>query len=126
MLGERCAVRFADEIIVLSRGVRQYFRDVYGRETIFIPNGVTRPELREAELIADRFGLEKDGYILFLGRLVPEKGIHYLIDAFRQIHTDKKLVIAGGTSDTARAPRTSNAYQPDSRPQTWTRPASSP
>ncbi len=101
MLGERCAVRFADEIIVLSRGVRQYFRDIYGRETIFIPNGVTRPELREAELIADRFGLEKDGYILFLGRLVPEKGIHYLIDAFRQIHTDKKLVIAGGTSDTA-------------------------
>ena len=100
MLGERCAVRFADEIIVLSRGVQQYFRDVYGRETVFIPNGVTRPEIREADLITSRFGLEKDGYILFLGRLVPEKGVHYLIEAFRKTETEKRLVIAGGTSDT--------------------------
>lgn len=100
MLGERCAVRFADEIIVLSRNVQQYFRDTYNRETVFIPNGVTRAERREPELIRQQFGLEKDAYILFLGRLVPEKGIHYLIDAFGKLRTDKKLVIAGGTSDT--------------------------
>lgn len=102
MLGERCAVRFADEIIVLSQSMQQYFRDVYGRETVYIPNGVTRPEIREADLIVREFGLKKDGYILFLGRLVPEKGIHYLIDAFRRVRTDKKLVIAGGASDTAK------------------------
>lgn len=101
MLGEKCAVRYADEIIVLSKGVQQYFMDTYGRETVFIPNGVTKPEIREAEAITERFGLSKDGYILFLGRLVPEKGIHYLIEAYRTIETDKKLVIAGGSSDTA-------------------------
>ena len=100
MLGEKCAVRFAHEIIVLSRGVQQYFRDTYGRETVFIPNGVTRPRRRTAEEIRERFGLEKDGYILYLGRLVPEKGISYLIDAFQKVSTDKKLVIAGGSSDT--------------------------
>jgi glycosyltransferase involved in cell wall biosynthesis len=99
MLGEKCAAKFADEIIVLSKGVQQYFRDTYGRETVFIPNGVSRPEIRKAEEITDRFGLEKDSYILFLGRLVPEKGIHYLIKAYRNIQTDKKLVIAGGVSD---------------------------
>jgi len=81
MLGEKCAARFADEIIVLSEGVRRYFRDTYGRETVFIPNGVSRPELREALEIAERFQLHKDDYILYLGRLVPEKGIHYLIDS---------------------------------------------
>ena len=100
MLGEKCAAKFADEIIVLSKGVQQYFMDTYGRETVFIPNGVSRPELREASEIRNRFGLEKDGYILYLGRLVPEKGITYLIDAFKQLNTDKKLVIAGGSSDT--------------------------
>ena len=100
MLGEKCAVRFADEIIVLSKGVQQYFQDTYGRETVFIPNGVSTPELREADEITNRFGLEKDGYILYLGRLVPEKGITYLIDAFKSVKTDKKLVIAGGSSDT--------------------------
>lgn len=100
MLGEKCAAKFADEIIVLSRSVQQYFRDTYGRETVLIPNGVTRPEIREAEQIMEAFGVCKDEYVLFLGRLVPEKGITYLIDAFRKVKTDKKLVIAGGSSDT--------------------------
>lgn len=101
MLGEKCAARFADEIIVLSKGVQQYFLDTYDRKTVLIPNGVTRPEKREANEITQRFGLQKDGYILFLGRLVPEKGVHYLIEAFQQVKTEKKLVIAGGSSDTA-------------------------
>lgn len=100
MLGEKCAVRFADEIIVLSSGVQQYFQDTYGRKTVLIPNGVSRPECREASEITAQFGLLKDSFILFLGRLVPEKGIRYLIDAFRQVKTDKKLVVAGGSSDT--------------------------
>ena len=99
MMGEKCAVRFADEMIVLSRGVQQYFREVYGRETVFIPNGVSMPEVLEADEITAAYGLHKDEYILFLGRLVPEKGIHYLIEAYQKIHTDKKLVIAGGCSD---------------------------
>ena len=100
MLGEKCAVRFADEIIVLSEGVQKYFLDTYGRKTRFIPNGVNRPVTHEAEIIKNKFGLEKDTYILFLGRLVPEKGLRYLIQAFKQVKTDKKLVIAGGSSDT--------------------------
>lgn len=100
MLGEKCAVRFADEIIVLSEGVQKYFLDTYGRKTRFIPNGVNRPVIHEAEIIKDKFGLEKDTYILFLGRLVPEKGLRYLLQAFKQVKTDKKLVIAGGSSDT--------------------------
>lgn len=100
MLGEKCAVRFADEVIVLSKGVQDYFQKTYGRKTRFIPNGVNRPKLHEADLIRKKYGLEKDGYILFLARLVPEKGLHYLIRAYRQVQTDKKLVIAGGTSDT--------------------------
>ena len=98
--GEKNAVKYADEIIVLSKGVQDYFKDTYGRETHFIPNGVNRPETREAGLITEKFGLTKDSYILFLGRLVPEKGIRYLVKAFKNVKTDKKLVIAGGSSDT--------------------------
>ena len=98
--GEKNAAKYADEVIVLSKGVQKYFLETYGRETHFIPNGVNRPEVREAKLITDHFGLEKDSYILFLGRLVPEKGIRYLVEAFKNVKTDKKLVIAGGSSDT--------------------------
>lgn len=98
--GEKNAVKYADEIIVLSQGVQRYFEENYGRKTIFIPNGVNRPQVRPAEIINKEFGLTKDSYILFLGRLVPEKGIKYLIEAFKNVETDKKLVIAGGSSDT--------------------------
>lgn len=100
MQGEKNAVRFADEIIVLSAGVQQYFLDTYGRQTRFIPNGVNRRPERPAEQITQAWGLHKDDYFLYLGRLVPEKGISYLIEAFKQVKTDKKLVIAGGSSDT--------------------------
>ena len=100
MLGEKCAVKYADEIIVLSNGVQQYFKDTYSRNTIFIPNGVNKPQIKQADLIQYKYGLKKDSYILYLGRIVPEKGLRYLIQAFKQVETDKKLVIAGGSSDT--------------------------
>ncbi len=100
MMGEKNAVRYADEIIVLSKGVQGYFKETYGRDTVFIPNGVSKPEIKEANIITKKYGLEKDDYILFLGRIVPEKGLRYLINAFKEVKTDKKLVIAGGSSDT--------------------------
>lgn len=96
--GEKMAARYADEVIVLSQNVQQYFLDTYGRRTYFIPNGIDRPQIREVQEIREKYGLCKDGYILFLARLVPEKGLHYLIDAYESIKTDKKLVIAGGSS----------------------------
>lgn len=100
LLGEKIAARYADEVIVLSLNVQQYFKDTYNRETIYIPNGVTRTEFREPDIIANKFGLEKEKYILYLGRIVPEKGITYLLEAFSRIDTDMKLVIAGGKSHT--------------------------
>lgn len=98
--GEKMAAKHADEVIVLSSGVQKYFKDTYGRDTIYIPNGVSKPDIKEPELITERLRIEKDGYILYLGRLVPEKGIEYLIRAYKSVNTDKKLVIAGGSSDT--------------------------
>lgn len=100
MLGEKCAAKHADEIIVLSKGVKDYFKETYNRDTVYIPNGVNRPEIKGTNEIKERWGLEKDSYILYLGRLVPEKGIKYLVEAFKNVKTDKKLVIAGGSSDT--------------------------
>lgn len=96
--GEKMAAKYADEVIVLSRNVQQYFADAYHREVNYIPNGINRPRITDAQIIREKYGLEKDGYFLSLGRIVPEKGVHYLIEAFSKIDTDKKLVVAGGNS----------------------------
>lgn len=98
LFGEKMAAKYADEIIVLSENVQNYFEKEYKRKTTYIPNGVNCPQSYMPEIIYEKYGLEKDSYILFLARLVPEKGLHYLIDAYEKLHTDKKLVIAGGSS----------------------------
>lgn len=98
--GEKQAVKKADEIIVLSRGVQEYFQSIYNRDTIYIPNGVTLPDHVDPEVITEKWNLRKDSYVLFLGRIVPEKGLRYLVEAWKQIKTDKQLVIVGGSSDT--------------------------
>jgi len=99
--GEKLAAKYADEIIVLSKSVQKYFKDTYNRETVFIPNGVNKPDIKEINIIKEKYGLEKEKYILFLARIVPEKGLDYLIDAYKKIDTDIKLVIAGGASHTS-------------------------
>lgn len=98
--GSRCAARHADALIVLSEDAQRYYRETYNRASTIIPNGVNRPERREPKQICERFGLAGGDYILYLGRLVPEKGLRILIEAFRRVRTDKQLVIAGSTSNT--------------------------
>lgn len=98
--GEKILAKYADEVIVLSQSAYDYFKETYNRETTIIPNGISRPERKDAEIIIEKYGLKKDGYISVVSRLTAEKGVHYLIDAFNNISTEKKLVIAGDTSDT--------------------------
>jgi glycosyltransferase involved in cell wall biosynthesis len=98
--GEFITGHFADKIVSVSKNLTGYFMDKYKRtkeDVVFIPNGVNiENSLIPSEI--KKLGLDQDGYILFLARLVPEKGAHYLIEAFNMLSTDKKLVIAGGTS----------------------------
>jgi glycosyltransferase involved in cell wall biosynthesis len=86
---------FPEETIVVSQKLQRHYREKYGRNTTYVPNTITI--LPEKPLPADnRFGLVPGKYVLFLGRIVPEKGVHYLIEAFRGIETDYHLAICGG------------------------------
>ena len=100
LLGAKCAAKYADALIVLNPGDQRYFRETFHRDAILIPNGVSRPQRLGPDLIREKFGLQGNDYILFLGRLVPEKGLRTLVEGFRRVRTDMKLVIAGGGSDT--------------------------
>lgn len=94
-LGELVTAKYADEIIVLSREQQNYFRDNYHRRTHYIPNGVTLRPILPPDIIQKKYGLQKNGYLLFLSRLVPGKGVEYLIQAYKQIASDLPLIIAG-------------------------------
>ena len=95
-LGEKLAARYAHEMIVLNNDTRDHFLKTYRRETRVIPNGANPAPEAPARLIRQAWGLEKDGYVLFVGRLVPEKGLRLLLKAWKKLKTDTTLVIAGG------------------------------
>lgn len=96
--GELATVVFPNKTISVSKSIKDYYNSRYNNDTVYIPNGVDDKKAIPADLIKQKYDLNKDEYILFLARLVPEKGVHYLIEAYNKLNTNKKLVIAGGSS----------------------------
>ena len=92
--GEWAAARLATRTVVVSRELQRYFARRYRRRTTYVPNAVGTPgpvDLRALE----PYDLEAGQYLLTVGRLVPEKGIHLLLEAYRNVATDLPLVVVG-------------------------------
>jgi glycosyltransferase involved in cell wall biosynthesis len=93
------AIRASGACITDSHEVAHYYVDRYGRQPYYIAHGYDTRAIQDAGALAE-FGLDDRGYVLFVGRITPEKGVHHLIEAFREIPTDKRLVIVGdGAAD---------------------------
>lgn len=91
----KIAVTFSDAVIVDSKSVQEYYKRVFKTETVYIPYGADMGRNAD-EGVLKKYGLTKDNYILFVGRLIPEKGVHRLIDSYVKLNTKKELVIIGG------------------------------
>lgn len=96
-MGERLIAKYSDIIIVISESLKNYYQKTYQKKTFFIPNGVVVYPMKPLKNMM-KYNLEAQKYILSVARLVPEKGIHYLLEAFKGIRTDMKLAIVGGSS----------------------------
>lgn len=97
--GERVGCRLADKIVTISKELNRYVLERYKKSAIYIPNGATIRERTPVQEIR-RWGLEEGNYLVSISRLIRHKGIHYLIAAYKQLTTDKKLVIVGDGSYT--------------------------
>jgi glycosyltransferase involved in cell wall biosynthesis len=95
--GEWASVRCPTATVVVSETLQRHYLERHGREPAMIPNAVVATEYSAPDRIRE-FGLSRDDFILFAGRISPEKGIHTLLDALRPLPREKKLVIAGGSS----------------------------
>lgn len=93
---EAVGVRFASAVIAVSKHIKRSLKEKHSRESSYIPNGVILPEKMPPGSTIARYSLKEGRYIFAVGRLVPEKGFHDLLEVFKNISTDWKLVIAGG------------------------------
>ena len=93
--GEYFGSKFANEIIVISQLIKDIVKSRTGRDSTLIHNGVPVPEITDSTDYLQTLNIMPGKYLLAVARLVPEKGLHDLIDAFEQLDSDWKLVIAG-------------------------------
>lgn len=114
-LGEFTSAYFPHKLITVSNVLKKYYKDKYNIEAVPIPNGVEIPKTLPPRLIKKEYGLDSKGYILFLARLVPEKGVHYLLEAYSKLDVPLKLVVAGGSSNSDGYVKTLDKYKNDSR-----------
>jgi glycosyltransferase involved in cell wall biosynthesis len=107
-LVEGYTMKIADTVIALNKTMQKALTEkakVDPRKMVIVPNGVDteffRPGLKNEQILSE-YGLEEQSYILFVGRVSPEKGVHILLRAFKQvvndIPKDFKLVVVGPLS----------------------------
>lgn len=96
-IGEWAACKFPHSTIAVSRQILLYSREAFDANCKYIPNGVpVAKKVYDDSEIKEKFGVTAGNYFLAVTRLIPHKGVHYLITAFKKLDTNKKLVIVGG------------------------------
>src|SRR5262249_29295415 len=95
--GAHLSARVPDATITVSQALADHFAATYGRRATYIPNGIPEAHLEPLGELGPRFGIAPGRYLLFVGRLVPEKAPDLLLRAFAKVDTDARLVIAGGS-----------------------------
>ena len=96
-LGEHAAIRFPTSTIVVSQTLREHYLSQRSSQSCYVPNG-TLIRYRSESSRLKQWGIESGKYVLYLGRLSPEKNCDLLIEAYENLNPAVKLVLAGGSS----------------------------
>tara|TARA_B100001250_G_C19816616_1_gene798764 strand:+ start:7472 stop:8584 length:1113 start_codon:yes stop_codon:yes gene_type:complete len=90
------SVYFSKNIIFDNIFTKKFFEKKFNKKFSFIPFGSEIPHIKDDDKILKKNNLKKNEYFLFVGRFIPDKGVHYLIEAYKKLNTNKKLVLVGG------------------------------
>ncbi len=98
-LGEYIAVNFSDKLIAVSKNLKVYIQHKYHKKAEVVTNGMDVSSTLKSDYLK-KWNLRENNYIVYIGRLIRHKGVHYLIKAFKELEDkhltrSKKLVIVG-------------------------------
>lgn len=93
-LSERLSTVLPSAIITDARTIETYYAERYGKESTFIPYGVESGSEEGRETL-EQFGLQPNGYMLYVSRLEPENNADLVVKAFERVKSERRLVIVG-------------------------------
>jgi glycosyltransferase involved in cell wall biosynthesis len=93
----RSAVRFCTELVTDAEGMRQYYLEHFGRDSVMIAYGADVESSERPELIAP-FGVKPRDYYLIVSRLVPENSVEEMMSGFTRSRTARRLVVVGSAN----------------------------
>ncbi len=93
-LSARLCVRYADALVIDNVSAQDYFEKHYGTRGVYIPYGAHLARAEGTDAL-EALGLKPQRYVIFVGRLIPDKGCHTLVEAWKSVRTDMKLVLVG-------------------------------
>jgi len=93
-LGERSSVWLASEVVTDARAIQEYYLSEYKKPSTMIAYGAEIERQMAPDVVA-KYGVEPEKYFLYVSRLEPENNALMVIEAFRKVRTDRKLVIVG-------------------------------
>ncbi len=93
-LGEYLSTKLPNAFVTDAEVIRKYYLEAYRKNSVMIPYG-TSPERTDSKAVLSQFLLEPKNYVLYVSRLEPENNAHVVINAFKKVKTEKKLVIVG-------------------------------
>jgi len=100
-IGEYLATKLPDIIVSDAEVIRKYYLETFRKESTMITYGANTEKVNSKEII-EKLNLAPYGYILYVSRLEPENNAHIVIEAFKGVKTEKKLVIVGGAPYAAK------------------------
>lgn len=92
---EKISLRFSNRVIFVNK----YQMEKCGAldKSVFIPNGIDPVTRSTASTFLDKHGIRQGEYLLAVGRLTPEKGLEYLVEAAGRLPQVQQVVIAGAS-----------------------------
>ena len=95
-IAERCFIHLPDLVTSVSKPLANYYKNKYGKEVFYIPNGITFRRAPDYSYL-NKWKLKPKKYLFCsAGRIERTKGIHTLLEAYSLLNTSLPLVIAGG------------------------------
>lgn len=94
LYAENLAIKYSDYLISDSKGIQDYLKNKYNRDSCYIPYGADVFQNPDEEILSE-YKLEKFNYDMLIARLEPENSIQIILDGVVKAQSKRPFLVVG-------------------------------